>query len=148
MLTVDRREFMRATAMAAATAAAAGTARSVPLPVLGGAEPQGRGLRWEKAPCRFCGTGCHVMVGTENGRVVAIQGDQRAEVNKGLLCVKGYHVGLALYGADRLTRPMIRRDGRLVPSSWEEAIDTIASRIAASPRGFADRASEIGEGSR
>lgn len=130
--TVDRREFLRQTALA--TAAAAAASQALALPVLGSQE--GSSLKWSKAPCRFCGTGCHVMVGTENGRVVAIQGDQKADVNKGLLCVKGYHVGLALYGKDRLTRPMLRKDGRLVAISWDEAIETIARRIAAAPGGF------------
>lgn len=64
---------------AATTAAAAGSAKALALPILG--QPEGSSLRWNKAPCRFCGTGCHVMVGTENGRVVAIQGDQKADVN-------------------------------------------------------------------
>lgn len=135
MLTVDRRTFVKATAMATATAAAAGAARAIALPVLQ-QQPEIASLRWQKAPCRFCGTGCHVMVGTENGRVVAIQGDQKAEVNKGLLCVKGYHVGLALYGKDRLTTPMLRKDGKLVPISWDDAIEIVAKRIMANPKGF------------
>lgn len=135
MLTVDRRTFVKASAMAAATAAASGSARAFSLPILEN-QPEGSPLKWQKAPCRFCGTGCHVMVGTENGRVVAIQGDQKAEVNKGLLCVKGYHVGLALYGKDRLTTPMLRKNGKMVPISWDEAIETIAKRIMANPKGF------------
>ncbi|HEY6556574.1 MAG TPA: molybdopterin-dependent oxidoreductase [Polyangiaceae bacterium] len=94
-------------------------------------------VRWDKAPCRFCGTGCHVQVGVKNGKVAAIAGDQLAEVNKGLLCVKGYHVGLALYGRDRLTRPLLRKNGTLSPISWEEALDTIARRILLNPKGFA-----------
>ncbi|MBM4111786.1 MAG: twin-arginine translocation signal domain-containing protein [Phycisphaerae bacterium] len=151
MSTVDRREFLKASALAAATAAAA-RASGISLPIL---EPQAapsssaQALRWDKAPCRFCGTGCHVMVGTENGRVVAIQGDQKAEVNKGLLCVKGYHVGLALYGRDRLTQPMLRTQGRLVPISWDKALDIVADRIAADPGRFAIYGSgqwTIGEG--
>ncbi len=97
----------------------------------------GRHVKWDKAPCRFCGTGCHVQVGTENGRVVAIAGDRLAPVNKGLLCVKGYHVGLALYGEDRLTTPLLRKGGELVPISWEEALDVIRDRILSGPEGFA-----------
>ncbi|MBL8763795.1 MAG: nitrate reductase catalytic subunit NapA [Phycisphaerae bacterium] len=146
MLTVDRRTFVKASAMAAAAAAASGSNRV--LTVLNN-QPEGSPLKWQKAPCRFCGTGCHVMVGTENGRVVAIQGDQKAEVNKGLLCVKGYHVGLALYGKDRLTTPMLRKNGKMVPISWEESIETIASKIMANPKGFALYGSgqwTIGEG--
>ncbi|MHC4446931.1 MAG: molybdopterin-dependent oxidoreductase [Planctomycetota bacterium] len=133
-MAVDRRSFIKTAAMAAATAAAAGRrGAAMALPVL----DDSPGVTWDKAPCRFCGTGCHVMVGVENGRVVAIQGDLRAEVNQGLLCVKGYHVGAALYGKDRLTSPLVRRDGRLEPVSWEEALDVIARRILRNPAGFA-----------
>ncbi|WP_437585315.1 molybdopterin-dependent oxidoreductase [Sorangium sp. So ce1000] len=92
---------------------------------------------WNKAPCRFCGTGCHVQVGVRGGRVVAVAGDQSADVNKGLLCVKGYHVGLALYGRDRLTRPLLRRNGKLEPIGWDEAIAIIARRAMQNPAGFA-----------
>jgi nitrate reductase NapA len=95
------------------------------------------GVSWDKAPCRFCGTGCHVQVGTKGGKVVAIAGDQQAEVNKGLLCVKGYHVGLALYGKDRLTTPLLRKDGKLVPISWERRSTSSPTKILADPAGFA-----------
>jgi len=131
----DRRTFMKSAAMAAATAAVNGE-RSFGLQVLNN-QPGGPDLKWDKAPCRFCGTGCHVQVGVEDGRVVAIAGDQKADVNKGLLCVKGYHVGLALYGKDRLTKPLLRQGDRYVEIPWDEAIDTIARRINAAPDRFA-----------
>src|SRR4051794_15292079 len=94
---IHRREFVKASALAAAAALAvqqsAGTAAAQPpraeLPVIPDAT-------WNKAPCRFCGTGCHVQVAVKGGRVVAVAGDRQAEVNKGLLCVKGYHVGSIL----------------------------------------------------
>ena len=131
---IDRRAFLKATAMATATAAAARLA----LHDVAEAEPRTEaGVTWDKAPCRFCGTGCHVQVGVKGGRVVAIAGDQKAEVNKGLLCVKGYHVGLALYGTDRLTRPLLRKNGKLEPITWAQAIDVIADRVLANPAGFA-----------
>ena len=132
-MSTDRREFLKLSALAAATAAAAGT------PLQAGAAPSrmGEGVHWDKAPCRFCGTGCHVQVGTKGGKVVAIAGDPQAEVNKGLLCVKGYHVGLALYGEDRLTQPLLRKDGELRPISWEEAISVMADRVELDPAGFA-----------
>jgi nitrate reductase NapA len=101
------------------------------------AKASGFGVTWDKAPCRFCGTGCHVQVGVEDGKVVAIAGDEQAAVNKGLLCVKGYNVGGILYGEDRLTTPLLRKAGKLVPISWDEALDLVAARIAADPAGFA-----------
>ncbi|MFO0739656.1 MAG: hypothetical protein U0270_27405 [Labilithrix sp.] len=119
---MDRREFLRRAAMLAAASAASRLAlggRETLAIAAPGATGAGAddGIRWDKAPCRFCGTGCHVQVGTRGGKVVAIQGDQKAEVNKGLLCVKGYHVGLALYGADRLRQPLLRKNGKLEPIS-------------------------------
>lgn len=134
---IQRREFNRMTALAVASAAAQSRAQNTPLPPPAPVVPPHDGITWDKAPCRFCGTGCHVRVGVRNGRVVAIEGDQSAEVNKGLLCVKGYHVGLALYGRDRLTQPLLRRNGVLEPVSWEEAVGTIAQRIMAAPDKFA-----------
>jgi len=132
---MERRQFIRATAMAAATAVAAGTAGPA-LPILD-AHENGDGLQWDKAPCRFCGTGCHVQVGVQEGKVVAVAGDQNAEVNKGLLCVKGYHVGAALYGEDRLTKPLLRRGDQYEEISWDAAIDVVSDRIQEAPERFA-----------
>ncbi|MCP3915778.1 MAG: nitrate reductase catalytic subunit NapA [bacterium] len=129
---LDRRDFVKGAAMAAASAAAGSE------PVMAQALREGSGkIRWDKAPCRFCGTGCHVQVGVEDGKVVAIAGDEAADVNKGLLCVKGYNVGGILYGEDRLTTPLLRKNGRLVPIGWDEALDVVAERITADPAGFA-----------
>lgn len=147
----DRREFLRVSALAAATAVAGGGAssRTFALPMLnGGTDPQ-TGISWNKALCRFCGTGCHVQVGVKDGRVVGVAGDLKAEVNRGLLCVKGYHVGKILYGADRLTRPLLRRGNEYVEIPWDEAIDIVAKRIMAAPDRFALYGSgqwTIGEG--
>lgn len=135
----NRRELMKRAAMIAATTVISERANGAPaLPAR--YSPHLRvvdGVQWDKAPCRFCGTGCHVQVGVKDGKVVAIAGDRQAEVNKGLLCVKGYHVGLALYGKDRLTQPLLRQDGKLVPISWKKALDVIADRVQKNPAGFA-----------
>jgi len=132
----NRRDFLRSAALSAATALAAQQGSSpaqpprVELPIVPDAT-------WDKAPCRFCGTGCHVQVAVKEGKVVAVAGDRAAEVNKGLLCVKGYHVGQILYGKDRLTTPLLRKEGKLVPIEWAEAIDVLAKRIHKAPERFA-----------
>jgi nitrate reductase NapA len=136
---IERRQFIKASAMSLAAAAASGS-RTFGLPVLPSTLPVNSGtadVAWNKAPCRFCGTGCHVQVGVQDGKVVAIAGDMNAEVNKGLLCVKGYHVGGILYGKDRLTRPLLRNGDGYDEISWDRAIDIIADRIAAAPERFA-----------
>ncbi|HUR53144.1 MAG TPA: molybdopterin-dependent oxidoreductase, partial [Gemmataceae bacterium] len=138
VLEATRRQFIRSAALSAAASVIGSRAAVQGQKPPGGVElPMLPGVSWDKAPCRFCGTGCHVQVGVKDGKVVAISGDRQAEVNKGLLCVKGYHVGHILYGKDRLTTPLLRRDGRLVPVTWDEAIETIAKRIQAAPAKFA-----------
>ncbi len=142
---MERRDLLKLAALSAASSLASRRALAQ-VPSQGAQPPAldpsiaartGADVVWNKAPCRFCGTGCTVQVGVRGGRVVAIAGDRLAPVNRGLLCVKGYHVGLALYGTDRLTRPMLKRNGRHEPITWPEAIDVIARRVMANPRGFA-----------
>ena len=85
-------------------------------------------LAWEKAPCRYCGTGCGVEVGVRDGKVLAVRGDEASPVNKGLLCVKGYHLPAFLYGEDRLLHPQLRDGDGWKRISWDEAIDLVASK--------------------
>lgn len=130
MTVLDRRDFVKQTAAAAAAAAAASLmpgvafAREVEdVPALA------RDVTWNKTPCRFCGVGCGLLVGIEDGRAVAVRGDPDSPVNRGLACVKGYHSVQALYGSDRITRAQIRRGGRLVDVPIEEALDLVAERM-------------------
>lgn len=92
-------------------------------------------LTWSKAPCRFCGVGCGVNVAVKDGRVVATHGDINSEVNRGINCVKGYFLSKIMYGADRLTRPLLRmrdgkyaKDGEFTPISWDAAFDMMAQQ--------------------
>ena len=71
---------------------------------------------WNKSVCRFCGTGCGVMVGMTDGRVVDVRGDELAH-NKGVLCIKGSVLPELTRIPGRLTSPKIRKDGRLVDAS-------------------------------
>lgn len=133
-MAVTRRDFIRNTAIATAAAAAG-------IPLSGGGsnlvtEGDLTGLKWSKAPCRFCGTGCGVNVAVKSGRVVATHGDVHAEVNRGLNCVKGYFLSKVLYGHDRLTRPLLRKkngayakDGEFEPVDWDEAFDVMAEQF-------------------
>jgi len=138
-MTQSRREFIRNTALTAAVAAAAGDLDGAMAATDAVAAEAASPTTWHKAPCRFCGTGCHVnvLVDKAKNRVVGVRGDAKAAVNKGLLCVKGYHVPLAMYGKDRLTQPLLRKNGKQVPVSWDEALDVLAKRIKASPKTFA-----------
>ena len=93
-------------------------------------------IKWDKGVCRFCGTGCAVLVGTKDGRVVASQGDPDAEVNRGLNCIKGYFLPKIMYGKDRLTQPLLRmtngkfdKNGDFAPVSWDFAFKTMAEKF-------------------
>ena len=128
---LTRRDFIKANAVAAA-AGVAGMA--VPgAQVL--AQNANDGVRWDKGVCRYCGTGCSVLVGVKDGRVVATQGDPDAPVNKGLNCIKGYFLSKIMYGKDRLTQPLLRKkdgkydkNGEFVPVSWKEAFDIMEEK--------------------
>ncbi len=126
-----RRDFLKHLAAASALA----TIPEVVQPQPAGASPfptsidLDPNLKWDKAPCRFCGTGCGVMVGVKDGKIQAVAGDQLHPVNKGLLCIKGYSLPGILYGVDRLTKPQIRANGKLREASWNEALDLIANRF-------------------
>ncbi|HYE39815.1 MAG TPA: periplasmic nitrate reductase subunit alpha [Ramlibacter sp.] len=129
-----RRDFIRQSA-SATTALAAG------LPLAAGAQnvvtdAARTQLKWSKAPCRFCGVGCGVNVAVKDNRVVATHGDIQAEVNRGINCVKGYFLSKIMYGADRLTQPLLRmangkydKNGEFQPVSWDVAFDTMAAQF-------------------
>ena len=128
---LNRRDFMKANAALAAAAAAGMT---IPVKEVHAAEDMG--IKWDKAPCRFCGTGCSVLVGTKDGRVVATQGDPDAEVNRGLNCIKGYFLSKIMYGADRVQTPLLRmkdgkfhKEGDFTPVSWDQAFTIMAEKI-------------------
>ena len=122
----------------------------VPLPGLtqtaAGADPA---VKWSKAPCRFCGTGCSVLVGVQNGRIVATQGDPDSPVNRGLNCIKGYFLSKIMYGADRVKTPMLRmkdgkydKNGEFAPITWKQAFDIMEEKAketmkAKGPNGLA-----------
>ncbi|MFC6672451.1 molybdopterin-dependent oxidoreductase [Marinobacterium aestuariivivens] len=75
------------------------------------------------------------MVATRDNRVVATHGDIKAEVNRGINCVKGYFLSKVMYGTDRLTRPLLRtrdgqyhKDGDFSEISWDQAFDIMAQK--------------------
>ena len=132
-MTISRRAFMKANA-AASAAAVAGVSLPASATNLIASSKETK-INWDKAPCRFCGTGCSVLVGTKNGQVVATQGDPEAPVNKGLNCIKGYFLSKIMYGSDRLKQPLLRmkngeyhKDGDFMPVSWDTAFDVMADK--------------------
>jgi nitrate reductase NapA len=127
-MSISRRNFLKSTA--AATAAAA-VGISIPKEAEAAAAAGQKDWRWDKAACRFCGTGCGIMLATKGGKIVAVKGDPAAPVNRGLNCIKGYFNAKIMYGEDRLKEPLLRvgadgkfdKHGKFAPVSWKRAFD-------------------------
>ncbi len=129
----SRRDFLKAS-IAASSAMAVGLPLSKEARAL--ASQAEKNWQWDKGVCRFCGTGCGLLVGTHNGRVVATKGDPKAPVNKGLNCIKGYFNAKIQYGKDRITQPLLRmtngkfdKKGKFQPVSWEKAFDVMEEQF-------------------
>jgi anaerobic selenocysteine-containing dehydrogenase len=86
-----------------------------------------------KSACRTCHGGCGVLVHVEDGKVVKVKGDPESPLNKGKLCPKGAASVENLYHPDRLKHPLKRAgkrgEGKWDRISWDEALDTIVSKI-------------------
>jgi len=80
--------------------------------------------------CPYCGVGCGLYLGVRGGVIVDVRGDQDNPANRGNLCVKG-RFGLDFVNhPDRLTSPLIKRNGKFVEATWDEALDLVAERLA------------------
>lgn len=81
--------------------------------------------------CTYCGVGCQITLYVDKpaNRIRYVEGDPESEVNRGMLCVKGRFGYDFNHDPHRLTTPLIRKEGRLQPAGWEEAIRLIAQRF-------------------
>lgn len=82
-----------------------------------------------KTVCGYCGTGCGLVVHTENDKIVKILGNKEAPVNKGQTCIKGAFGYKYVHADDRLSSPLIRKNGELQPASWKEAFTYVSERL-------------------
>jgi len=79
--------------------------------------------------CPYCGTGCTFYLVSDNGRLIGVEPSTTHPVSRGGLCVKGWNAFAFVHHPDRLTTPLIRRDGELQPASWDQAISTVVERL-------------------
>ncbi|RDU58401.1 nitrate reductase catalytic subunit NapA [Helicobacter sp. MIT 99-5507] len=129
-----RRDFLKSAAVASAAVTAGMSVPSSLSAAQGSAES---GWKWDKSVCRFCGTGCGIMVATKDGQIVAVKGDPEAPVNRGLNCIKGYFCAKIMYGTDRITQPLLRcndkgefdKKGKFKPVSWKRAFDEMEKQF-------------------
>ncbi|AOC91851.1 formate dehydrogenase subunit alpha [Bacillus amyloliquefaciens] len=85
--------------------------------------------RKTKTVCTFCGVGCSFEVWTKGRDILKIQPVSDAPVNAISTCVKGKFGWDFVNSEERITKPLIRKNGAFVESSWEEALDLVASRL-------------------
>ena len=95
-----------------------------------------------KTICPYCGVGCGIVLNIdESDRIAWVDDDPTNQSSQGMLCVKG-RFGLSFVNhEDRLTTPLIRRDGVLEPASWDEALDLVADKLVEHRGSFAALAS-------
>ena len=95
----------------------------------------GTGRTWDmtkvKTICAYCGVGCSLELNIKNNKIVSVSSDWEAPANKGWTCVKGRYGFDYVENAERLTTPLIKKDGEFVPATWDEALDLVADRFAA-----------------
>ncbi len=82
-----------------------------------------------ESTCTTCSVGCRVAVQSSSNRVTRLLGIDADPVNHGWLCDKGRFAFESVNSDDRLTEPLIRKDGALVPASWHEALDVVADAL-------------------
>ncbi|MFC1865897.1 molybdopterin-dependent oxidoreductase [Chloroflexota bacterium] len=131
---VSRRDFLKITSASAVAIAGQGLLSRLTYGDTSNYELEG--VQWDKAPCRFCGTGCSVLVGVIGNDIVAVKGDPESPVNRGLLCIKGYQLLKIHSATDRLKKPLIRVspksvtiDAKFREASWDEALDLISNKF-------------------
>ena len=112
---LTRRTFVKTTAIALASAAAAGTASTL-AGCAGKPASLSAATETHLAVCRFCGCGCGVLCESRDGKLISVTGDPNNKSNRGLNCIKGYYLAKVLYG--ELTRSEERRVGKECRSRW------------------------------
>lgn len=81
--------------------------------------------------CPLCEACCNLEITTRGREVVSVRGDQRDPFSQGFICPKGAAIGALDRDPDRLRRPLVKRDGKHVEVSWEEAFAEIDRRLNA-----------------
>lgn len=86
--------------------------------------------------CPYCGVGCSLSLEVTGGRIVGVSPGPEPSVNQGALCAKGRFGFDFVHHKDRLETPLVRRNGRLAPASWDEALTLVAARLAGTAATF------------
>ncbi len=99
-----------------------------------------RARPWDNLPtnstCTLCPVGCSMVLDSRDGQIMRTRSCENRDVNDIWLCDKGWFGYEFTYHPDRLTKPLVRRNGQLEPVDWDEAFTLIANKIKeAKPQG-------------
>jgi len=86
-------------------------------------------MNYVPAICTHCSNGCKTTLSVRNGEIIRANNRDRSGINGEFLCVKGRFGFDFVHSEERLQSPLIRRDGKLEPASWSEALKFIAARV-------------------
>ncbi|MCM2465847.1 formate dehydrogenase subunit alpha [Methanoculleus oceani] len=86
-------------------------------------------LEYVATTCPYCGTGCSFNLVVKDGKVVGTAPYRRSPVNEGKVCPKGTYAHEFVNSPDRLTKPLIKKDGKFVEATWDEAYNLIAQKF-------------------
>jgi len=84
-----------------------------------------------KTTCIYCGCGCQLNLLVEDGLVVGVSPLQNDPISRGELCIRGLHSHEFIHHKDRLTRPLVRKNGALEEVSWDYALKFAADKLGA-----------------
>jgi len=83
-----------------------------------------------KTTCPYCGVGCQMYLGIKDGQIIRVRGDRDNEVNVGRLCIKGrYGATEFVQHPDRLSSPLVKRNGEFQETTWNKALDEVAGSL-------------------
>ena len=83
-----------------------------------------------RTTCPFCGCGCQMLLEVCEGKLVGTIPLKTATMNQGKLCIKGWNTHQFVHSPDRLTQPLVRKNGKLEECTWAEALDTVVSGLS------------------
>jgi len=93
----------------------------------------GKGRVWQlqkvRSTCPYCGVGCQLEYWFRDNRIVKATSYWDVPPNHGATCVKGRFGFEFVNHPDRLTQPLIKKDGQFVPATWDEALDLVADKL-------------------
>lgn len=96
--------------------------------------------KWVPTTCGYCSVGCGIEIGVKAGKAVSVRANEAHPVNIGKLCPKGLAEHQIIDVETRARQPLLRKNGKLEPVSWDEALDRMVAEFAKVQQRYGKRA--------